>query len=109
MRWLTRLAVSTVCAVAVLGLPRRRPDQGEHADRPASTSPSPTRIERLVPDLAQEDFEIYDNGKLQTLTTFDNEPTPITVVVMLDTSGSMTLALDRVKQGAEAVHHAPAA
>ena len=56
---------------------------------------------RLVPDLTQDDFEVYDNGKLQTLTNFDNEPTPITVVVMLDTSGSMTLALDLVKDGAE--------
>jgi Ca-activated chloride channel family protein len=56
---------------------------------------------RLVPDLAKEDFEVYDNAKLQTLTNFDNQPTPITVVVMLDTSGSMTLALDLVKDGAE--------
>jgi Ca-activated chloride channel family protein len=56
---------------------------------------------RLVPDLTQEDFEVYDNGKLQTLTNFDNQATPITAVVMLDTSGSMTLALDLVKQAAE--------
>ena len=49
----------------------------------------------------REDFEIYDNGKLQTLTNFDNKVTPISVVVMLDTSGSMTLALDLVKQAAE--------
>jgi Ca-activated chloride channel homolog len=56
---------------------------------------------RLVPDLTREDFEVYANGQLQTLTNFDNEPTPITVVVMLDTSGSMTLALDLVKEGAE--------
>ena len=56
---------------------------------------------RLVPDLVQEDFEIYDNGRLQEITSFDNRPLPITVVVMLDTSGSMTLALDLVKEGAE--------
>jgi Ca-activated chloride channel family protein len=56
---------------------------------------------RLVPDLTREDFEVYDNGKLQTLTNFDNDPTPISVVVMLDTSGSMTVALDFVKDGAE--------
>ena len=56
---------------------------------------------RLVPDLVREDFEVYDNGKLQQLTNFDNQATPITVVVMLDTSGSMTLALDMVKQAAE--------
>ena len=56
---------------------------------------------RLVADLLREDFEVYDNGKLQTITTFDNTPTPFTAVVMLDTSGSMTLALDRVKDAAE--------
>jgi Ca-activated chloride channel family protein len=59
------------------------------------------RDKRLVPDLAEGDFEIYDNGKLQRLTQFDNSALPISVVVMLDTSGSMTLALDQVKQGAE--------
>ncbi|MBA2302438.1 MAG: VWA domain-containing protein [Acidobacteria bacterium] len=56
---------------------------------------------RLVPDLEQGDFEVYDNGQLQKLTLFENKNTPITVVVMLDSSGSMTLILDRVKQGAE--------
>jgi Ca-activated chloride channel family protein len=56
---------------------------------------------RLVPDLTKDDFEVLDNTKPQTITTFDNEPTPITVVVMLDTSGSMTVALDLVKDGAE--------
>lgn len=56
---------------------------------------------RLVPDLGEQDFAIYDNGKLQPLTQFDNSAMPISVVVMLDTSGSMTLALDQVKRGAE--------
>jgi Ca-activated chloride channel family protein len=59
------------------------------------------REKRLVPDLTQDDFEVYDNGKLQTLTSFDNTPVPIAVIVMLDTSGSMTLALERVKEAAE--------
>jgi Ca-activated chloride channel family protein len=57
--------------------------------------------QRLVPGLEREDFQVYDNGKLQTITTFDNKLTPFTAVVMLDTSGSMTLALDRVKDAAE--------
>lgn len=56
---------------------------------------------RLVPNLQKEDFEVYDNGKLQNITLFDNKVTPITVAVMLDTSGSMTLILDRVKDAAE--------
>ncbi|MGH9313622.1 MAG: VWA domain-containing protein [Vicinamibacterales bacterium] len=56
---------------------------------------------RLVPDLTQEDFEILDNNKPQAVTLFDNEVRPITAVVMLDTSGSMTLALDLVKKASE--------
>jgi Ca-activated chloride channel family protein len=56
---------------------------------------------RLVTDLQREDFEVYDNGKLQTLTNFVSETTPFTAVVMLDTSGSMTLNLNFVKQAAE--------
>lgn len=56
---------------------------------------------RIVPNLVQEDFEVYDNGRLRELTLFENKNTPITVIVMLDTSGSMTLILDRVKAAAE--------
>ena len=56
---------------------------------------------RLVPDLERGDFEVFDNGKVQPLTLFENKSVPIAAVVMLDSSGSMTLILDRVKQGAE--------
>jgi Ca-activated chloride channel family protein len=56
---------------------------------------------RLVPDLVREDFEVYDNGKLQQIGNFDNKAQPIHTVVMLDTSGSMTLQIDFVKQAAE--------
>ena len=56
---------------------------------------------RLVPDLVQEDFEILDNGEVQTVNVFSNQPVPITTTVMIDTSGSMTTALELVKDGAE--------
>jgi len=59
------------------------------------------QTKRLVPDLVQDDFEVLDNGKPQQVTVFENKPTPITTTVMIDTSGSMTTALDLVKQGAE--------
>jgi len=55
---------------------------------------------RLVPDLERGDFEIYDNGKKQDLTLFENAVQAISVVVMLDTSGSMTMHLDLLKQAA---------
>jgi Ca-activated chloride channel family protein len=56
---------------------------------------------RLVPDLNQEDFEVLDNLKPQTINVFENKPVPITTVVMIDTSGSMTGNLDFLKLGVE--------
>ena len=56
---------------------------------------------RLVPSLHQEDFEILDEGQLQEIVLFENEVRPITVVVMLDTSASMTPSLDLLMAGAE--------
>jgi Ca-activated chloride channel family protein len=56
---------------------------------------------RLVPDLQESDFEVFDNEKPQPLVFFQNETQPITVIVMLDTSGSMTLTLDLLRAAAE--------
>jgi Ca-activated chloride channel family protein len=95
-----RALALTACGLTLLATPMR-------AQIRVSTQTVPLYVtvtdsaKRLVPDLLREDFEVYDNGKLQTLTNFDNQVTPISVVVMLDTSGSMTLALDLVKQAAE--------
>src|SRR5947199_3819156 len=56
---------------------------------------------RLIPDLMQDEFQILDNEKPQPIVYFDNSVHPINVVVMLDTSGSMTLTIDLLKQAAE--------
>jgi Ca-activated chloride channel family protein len=55
----------------------------------------------LATDLEQKDFEVYDNGVLKPLTLFKSDIQPITVVVMLDTSGSMTMDIDLLKTAAE--------
>ena len=57
--------------------------------------------QRLVPDLTIDDFEILDNDKPQPIIIFDNKVQPVTVIVMLDTSGSMTMSLDLLKRAAE--------
>jgi VWFA-related protein len=57
---------------------------------------------RLMPDLAREDFTIDDNGKRQTLTVFSNDIQPITLVMLLDRSGSMKPNFDLEAQAAEA-------
>jgi Ca-activated chloride channel family protein len=56
---------------------------------------------RLVPDLSEDDFEVYDNLKPRPISIFKSDIQPITVVAMLDTSGSMTLNLDFLKIAAE--------
>jgi len=56
---------------------------------------------RLVPDLTKDEFEILDNDKLQTIEVFVNEVQPITVVVMLDTSASMTGNMGLLNNAAE--------
>jgi Ca-activated chloride channel family protein len=56
---------------------------------------------RLVPNLTQADFDIFDNDKPQQIVYFDSSIHPISVIVMLDTSGSMTLTIDLLKRAAE--------
>ena len=45
---------------------------------------------RLALDLEQEHFEVYDNKVQRPVTLFKRDVQPISVVVMLDTSASMT-------------------
>src|SRR5678816_2702815 len=56
---------------------------------------------RLVPELTKDDFTVLDNDKPQELLVFQSENQPITVVVMLDTSGSMTGSIALLKAAAE--------
>jgi Ca-activated chloride channel family protein len=101
VRFLRAAAViAALCGTAALAMPVAAQIKVSTQTVPLYVTVS-DNAKRLVPDLEREDFEVYDNGKLQTLTNFDNRVTPINVVVMLDTSGSMTLALDLVKQAAE--------
>jgi VWFA-related protein len=56
---------------------------------------------RLVPDLDRNAFSVLDEGKRQDLTVFANEIQPITVVMLLDRSGSMRHNFELVEQAAE--------
>ncbi len=56
---------------------------------------------RLVGGLTRDDFTVLDNNVAQELIVFENEPVPFSASLMLDTSLSMTLNLDLVKNGAE--------
>jgi VWFA-related protein len=83
---------------------------------------------RLVPDLTRDDFEVLEDGRARPLTIFTSEIQPISLVMMLDKSGSMRgnygfvqvaaetfvrrlLPSDRARVGtfAEKIHLAPEA
>lgn len=57
---------------------------------------------RLVPSLPRDAFSILDNGRRQDLTLFSSDLQPITVVMLLDRSGSMRGNFTLVQQAAEA-------
>ena len=54
---------------------------------------------RLVTTLQQKDFEVRDEGSPQPITTFDNRPQPIRLIVLLDVSGSMQGNLPILREG----------
>jgi VWFA-related protein len=45
---------------------------------------------RFVGDLRKEDFTLYDNGERQEIAQFSNERVPVSLGILLDSSGSMT-------------------
>ncbi len=57
-----------------------------------------------MPNLRAADFEVRDNGVVQTLTLVSGEVAPLGVFLLLDTSGSLSpRELDHLRQGAAAV------
>jgi Ca-activated chloride channel homolog len=98
---MTRLAIlAPLVLAASLGVPQQTTFRGG-VQTVALYATVVDKSGRLVPDLQRQHFEIYDDGKLQPLTVFKSDVQPITVVVMLDTSGSMTENIDLLKLAAE--------
>jgi Ca-activated chloride channel homolog len=56
---------------------------------------------RLVTDLSRDDFEVLEDNKRQPLTLFSAEIQPISVVIMLDRSGSQRSNFRLVEVAAE--------
>ena len=95
---ITAVILLTACG---LGLAAQRPTFKSGIRTVALYATVTDAQKRLVPDLTQQDFEILDNDKPQAIQLFVNEIQPITVVVMLDTSASMTGNLKLLENAAE--------
>lgn len=55
---------------------------------------------RLVPGLEQADFQIFEDGVLQTVTNFTRDPQPIALAILLDSSVSMESKLKTAQEAA---------
>src|SRR5690242_12081192 len=53
---------------------------------------------KLVTDLTARDFELFDAGKRRPLIGVWSEPSPASVALLLDVSGSMATKMDRARE-----------
>lgn len=60
------------------------------------------RSDRLVGDLTQDNFTVFEDGTQQTIRDFVLEDRPITMAIVLDSSGSMRDAMPEVHQAGAA-------
>lgn len=57
---------------------------------------------RPVPNLSVRDFELLDSGRSQPLIGVWSEPSPASVAILMDVSGSMATKLERARETAQA-------
>ncbi len=56
---------------------------------------------RYIPDLKKEDFTLYEDGIKQKIAFFATYDEPLNIALLLDTSGSTTSSLDKIKEAAK--------
>src|SRR3954471_6619548 len=90
-----------VAAATVLAAQSQQPPTFSTGNRTVAVFATVTNeAGRLVPDLGREHFTVSDNGKPQPITVFSNDVQPITVVMLLDRSGSMKDNFNLVRDAA---------
>src|SRR5206468_3373508 len=55
---------------------------------------------RVIGDLTKEDFELSDNGVRQQISYFGRDELPLSILLMLDVSGSVRPILHQIRDGA---------
>src|SRR5436190_18980128 len=102
---LTLLAAALLLGSAPAAQQTQVPSFGASARTVAVYATATNAEGRLAPGLTRDDFAIDDNGKRQTLTVFSNDIQPITLIMLLDRSGSMKPNFDLEERAAETFVH----
>ena len=93
-RALAALSLATVMPLVVAGQQRPEPDDQAFVFRTGVelinvTATVTDARGRFVAGLTRDDFQVYQDGELVEVTHFDNERVPVSLGIVLDTSGSM--------------------
>ena len=88
-RFITGAVFAASCGAALAAQQTAQPSFRSGAPTVAVYATVTDAQGRLVPDLGRDAFTVDDNGTPQPLTLFANDIQPITVVMLLDRSGSM--------------------
>jgi Ca-activated chloride channel family protein len=100
MRFATALCLGVLVALAPATAQDQLPTFTSSSDNVSVFTTITDKSGRLVTDLTRDDFEIFDEGKVQPLKVFDKTPQPIRLIVLIDVSGSMWGNLPLVRDAA---------
>src|SRR5947208_3479009 len=87
------LAVATLTPLSANVAQQKPPTFKAGVDRVTVTAVVQKTNGQPVTDLTRDDFEILDNGQSRPILEFRSEPTPATVALLVDFSGSMSVAM----------------
>ena len=90
------LALAAIAACASVAAARQAPTFSGTTNTVPVYATVTDKYGRLVPDLARDEFAVFDNGKPQSLTSFKHEAQPITIVILVDRSGSVIWTNDLI-------------
>lgn len=94
------LGVLVLCAAATVAQQPSQPVFKAGVERVALAAVVRDAKGKLVTDLTARDFELFDSGRPTPLIGVWAEPSPASVALLLDASGSMATKLDRAREAA---------
>src|SRR5262245_22295746 len=93
------IAAVLVCSSATVFLAQQEPRFKGGVDL-VSLNVTVMEGTRYVPDLEEQDFEVYEDGTRQAITFFSRVQQPIALAILLDTSASMNERLETAQEAA---------
>jgi len=95
-----RALITVACATALVGTVAARQVFKSGTDLVLLNVTVTDSAGHLVTGLTQENFQVYEDGVLQTVTNFSKDPLPIALSILLDSSTSMDRKLPVAQEAA---------